>query len=179
MRLRSFRVHALGGKTRTDSFAQGYALDPMLRRGIRWWSLPIGRVPWSWVAALAFIEAAALWAIYAATSSFYLQAAVLLAGTVLWLALRHRAARNRPLPPKSDLPPMTINRFMEFIALEGFFGAVFLVLFLFGEDALGIEAGQGFWFYVALLLPNMALWNTAGANRRYGGSIARVAPSSR
>ena len=73
---------------------------------------------------------------------------------------------------------MTIPRLIEMIGFMAFFGAISLVLAWFGEDALGIEPGPWFWFYVAFLLPQMVIWNSAGAYRRYGGSFTQPAPSS-
>lgn len=134
-----------------------------------------GRLPWPFLGIFTVAEAAAL-LVADARGGEPAQIVMLFVGTVALLLAQKALGKESfvPLPQLSRQRPAELKR-------AWLFQALLLPLYLLGIAlllvirALDVGGGFWFWFYLALLLSPLALWNS----NRFRSAYARFATGER
>ena len=121
---------------------------------------PLGQIAWPTLILLLFVEAAAIWAVYAATKEFWLQLIVFVVFVELYLVLSRKASEKRPF----NETKATIRAKMNLI---WWFAIPSIILGVISARYIYPDAGVFFWFIVWIMAPYTLAMNVRRTQRTH------------
>ena len=107
---------------------------------------PRGQIAWPILSLFLLAEAAALWAIYAATKEFWLQLVVFVVFLQLYIVLSRKANKKRPFNETEATIRVKMNLIWWFAIPSIIFGVI-------SARYIYPDAGVFFWFIVWFVAP--------------------------